>query len=380
LEAHVQGIYLDNNATTRPWPEVVQAMQPYLGAEFGNPSSIHEMGLRARAAVEKARNQVAAALGVAALELIFTGSGTEADNLAIIGAALAARQEKRKKLVLTAVEHPAVREAANWCSRLGFQVQTVPVRLRAGGIDPQPLLEALDDSTLLLSAMFANNETGTLLPLAECIRHCKARGILVHSDAVQAFGKMPFAPRALGLDMASFSAHKIHGPKGVGALWLRRGVALEPLLQGGSQEHSRRAGTENVAAIVGFGVAAQRAAELETQNLARLRDLFEAELISRLGQRVTLPFSSLPRNPNTSSVHFVGADANLLLIKLDRAGIQASAGSACHSGSLAVSKTLLAFGLPPEEARGVIRFSLSHQTTEQEILESVDRIVGLLNP
>lgn len=373
----MSGIYLDNNATTEILPEVRQAMLPFLESAFGNPNSIYELGVQARAAIERSRHQVAQALGVGASEITFTGSGTEADNQALLGVAFA-NLTGRKKIVISALEHSAVKETAKWLGKFGFSTVEVPFVAEQGRVSLAPFSQAIDEETLLVSVMAAHNETGILFPLPEIAQHCKKVGALLHSDAIQAFGKIAFSPEQIGLDMVSISAHKCHGPKGVGALWVRRGLKLEALVHGGPQENQRRAGTENVAGIVGFGAAAALANPEKYKTVSDLRDRFEAELLARFGKRVMINFQDFARLPQTSSVQFVGMDGNILLIKLDRAGVFASSGSACHSRSLSVSKSLLAMGLTEKEARGSVRFSLSPANSAGDIDQTLQILVRLL--
>ncbi len=367
-------IYLDHAATTPVAPAVVEAMAPFLAGAFGNPSSVHARGAEARAAVEDGRRKVARALECTARRIVFTGSGSEADNLAVKGAARANRARGRH-VVTTAIEHAAVLEACRALAEEGFELTVVPVE-RDGRIAPERVLAALRDDTVLVSIMLVNNEVGTIQPVAALAPAVRARGALLHSDAVQALGKLPLDVAALGVDLLTVSAHKIHGPKGVGALYVRAGVALEPLVHGGGQEHGVRAGTENVAGIAGFGraceLAVQRLASDEMGRLAALRDRLEA------GLRGLVPDARRngdgARIATTLDVTLPGIRGESLVLALGRRGVHLSSGSACHSGDPEPSRTLLAMGLTPEEAHCSVRFSLGAGQTEADVDEALARI------
>ena len=352
-------IYLDANATTPLDPAVMAAMMPALAEVFANPSSVHKPGQDARALMDRAREQSGAALGCDPREIVFTSGGTEADALAVRGLA-------RRKVVTTSVEHPALLGACAELERAGVEVVRVPVD-RSGRLDLGALEAALPGADLC-SAMAANNETGIAFPLARIGELCRRHGVPFHTDAVQAIGKMPLSIRELPLDLLSCSGHKIGGPKGAGLLWARRGIPLAPVQVGGHQERGRRAGTENVAAIVGLGEAVSRAvAAVPTQaaRLAGLRDRLEAVARQIPGAHVAGAGSA--RVCNTLNVAFEGCDGETLLVALDLAGVAVSTGSACSSGSLEPSPVLLAMGYPPALARGAIRFSLWSGTTAADI-------------
>ncbi len=362
-------IYLDNNASTRLDPVVREAMAG--AAEvFGNPSSLHLEGQRARRVIEEAREQVAALVGGAAAEIVLTSGGTEANALALLGAV----GGRRGRVVVSAVEHPSVREAAGRLADRGCEVVAVPPE-RSGRLDADRVLGAVAPGTLLVSVMAANNEYGAVFPVAAIAAGARRAGALVHTDAVQAVGKLPVDVRAWGVDLLSMSAHKMHGPKGAGALWVRRAVRLEPHTPGGGQEKRLRAGTENTTGIVGFGAAAHLAARRlgEAGSIGRLRDRLERGILERVpGARVV--GESAPRLANTTAVLFPGASGETLLIRLDLDGVAVSAGSACSSGTLAPSPALLALGLAPAEARSVVRFSLSRETTEDEVARVLEML------
>lgn len=366
-------IYFDYNATTPLAPEVMEAMLPYLTRHFGNPSSIHAAGRETRAAVDDARDRFARLLGAKPHEIIFTGGGTEADNLAIIGLARS-RGAQGKHLITCATEHHAVLHAFEYLEkREGFHVTWLPVD-GCGRIDLQQLHDALTPGTALVSIMTANNETGTLQPVREIGALCRERGILFHSDAIQSFGKEPLD--IAHFDAVSLAAHKFHGPKGVGALWLRAGISIERLQFGGSHENERRAGTENVAAIAGMA----RAAELSLASMEDERPR-QAALRDRLWQGVTQTFTNAVMNgdpghrlANTLNVSFPGIDGEGLLINLDLAGICASSGSACMVGSIVPSHVLIAMGVAPEIARSTVRFSLGKETTAEEVENAVSQL------
>jgi cysteine desulfurase len=354
-------IYLDANATTPLDPAVMAAMMPALGEVFANPSSIHKPGQDARALLDRAREQCGAALDCDPREIVFTSGGTEADALAVRGLG-------RRKVVTTAVEHPALLGACAELERAGAQVVGVPVD-RSGQLDLEALDAALPGADLC-SAMAANNETGVVFPLARIGDLCRKHRVPLHTDAVQAAGKMPLRIRELPVDLLSCSAHKIGGPKGAGLLWVRRGIQLAPLQVGGHQERGRRAGTENVAGIVGLGEALSRAAAAvasEAPRLAALRDRLEAVAREIPGSRVA--GSGADRICNTLNVAFDGCDGETLLVALDLAGVAVSTGSACSSGSLEPSPVLLAMGYPPALARGAVRFSLWRGSEAAEIEE-----------
>jgi cysteine desulfurase NifS len=370
-------IHLDNNATTRVAEEVGEAMQPYLNGRYGNPSSIHGTGRDAREAVEGARRQVARLIGTKPRRIVFTGSGSEADNLALIGLALA-RRDRGRHLVTSRIEHPAVLKAAAFLERQGFEVSYLDVD-EDGLIDPDSLRAALRDDTLLVSVMLANNEVGTVQPIAELAGIARERGVPFHTDAVQAAGKLPLDVDALGVDMLSLSGHKLHAPKGVGALFVARGLSLEPLVHGGSQEGGLRAGTENVPGIVGFG----RAAELARRDLdaatrvARLRDRLE-EGVRELVPEALLNGHRDRRLPNTVNLTLPGLRGESLVVALDQHGISIASGSACKSGNPEPTHVLLAMGRSREQAHCAVRFSLARETREEEIqatLEALGRIL-----
>jgi len=366
-------IYLDYNATTPLAPEVLDAMQPYMARHFGNPSSIHAAGREARAAIDDARDRLAGLLGAKSHEIIFTGGGTESDNLAVIGLARASAARGRH-VITSATEHHAVLHAFEYLEKQeGFRVTWLPVDSH-GRIDPDQLAAALTPETTLVSIMSANNETGTLQPVAEIGALCRARGVIFHSDAIQSFGKEPI-PRG-AWDALSLTAHKFHGPKGAGLLYLRAGLPLERLQHGGSHENQRRPGTENVAAIAGLARAAELAVasmDAERPRQAALRDrLWE-------GIRAAFPAAVMNGDPrerlaNTLNVSFPGLDGESLLINLDLAGICASSGSACMVGSIQPSHVLLAMGVPVELAQATVRFSLGHETTAQEIELAISKL------
>ncbi|HXF82924.1 MAG TPA: cysteine desulfurase NifS [bacterium] len=359
-------VYADHGATTPVDPRVVQAMLPYFTEAFGNPGSIHAWGQQAREAVDRARELVAGALGAAPSEVVFTSGATEADNFALIGAALA-HEGRGRHIITTQIEHHAVLEPCRFLEGRGFEVTYLPVD-RAGRVDPDDVRRALRDETILVSVMHANNEVGTLQPIAEIARVARERGVLVHTDAAQSFGILPVDVRALGVDLLAVSAHKRYGPKGVGALYVRQGTSLVRLHHGGAQERNRRAGTENVPAIVGFGEAARLALGVmaeEAARLAALRDQLAAGLAGIPGAH--LNGHPTERLPGIVSVSFEGADSETLLLALDRAGIAASSGSACTSGSLEPSHVLRALGLPEAMARGTVRFSLGRSTTAADV-------------
>ncbi|HEY7215645.1 MAG TPA: cysteine desulfurase family protein, partial [Thermoanaerobaculia bacterium] len=371
-------VYLDHNATTPLHPRARAAMLPWLGERHGNPSSIHSFGQAARNAVEEAREKVAALIGGRPPEVVFTASGTEANNAVLAHAAL----HGRGHLVISAIEHPSIREGAARLEKEGFEV----TRVSPGGdgiVPASAVLAALRPDTRLVALMLANNELGTLQPVAAVAAGCRERGVPVLCDAVQAVGKMPVDAPALGVDYLVLGAHKLNGPLGAAAVWVRKGVELTPLLVGGSQERRRRAGTENVPALVGLGEAAVAAKEEmadRTALLSGLRDRFEADLARRMPD-VIFHCQASPRLPNTSHVAFPGVEGEALLIRLDLAGFAVSTGSACSSGTVEPSKTLLAAGVPATEALSSLRVSFGITNTLDEVdafLDALEREVAAL--
>jgi cysteine desulfurase len=360
-------VYLDHNATTPLHPRARAAMLPWLGEEYGNPSSLHRFGQAARNAVEEAREKVAALIGGRPPEVVFTASGTEANN-AVLAHAGRRSEGRGGHLVISAIEHPSVREGAARLEQGGFEVTRVSPG--ADGVVPAAeVLGALRHDTRLVSLMLANNELGTVQPVAEVAAACRERGVPVLCDAVQAVGKVPVDAPSLGADYLVLGAHKLNGPLGAAAVWVRKGAELTSLLVGGSQERRRRASTENVPALTGFGEAAAVAREEmahRTAFLALLRDRFEAELARRLPGTV-FHCQSSPRLPNTSHVAFPGVEGEALLIRLDLAGFAVSTGSACSSGSVEPSRTLLAAGIPPDEALSSLRVSFGITNTPDEV-------------
>ena len=370
-------IYLDHNATTPLDPSVADRMAQALRDVWGNASSVHHFGQQAKAALDEARASVATLLSADPSEIIFTGGGTEADNLAIRGAAEALEASGRKHLITCGIEHEAVLNTMKAMARRGWRVSTVPVDI-SGIVNPDRLREALTDDTALVSVMHANNEIGTVQPIAELAAIAHARGALFHTDAVQSAGKLPIDVRALGVDLLSIAAHKFYGPKGAGALWVKRGVRLLPFITGGRQERSRRAGTENVPALIGLGVAAdvaRRKIDTEGPRLAALRDRLEAGILSSIAGTERNGAAS-PRVPNTTNISVDRVEAESLLIGLDLAGIAVSSGSACSSGTLEPSHVLKAMGLPHARTLGSIRFSLGAANTDADI----DRVIEALPP
>jgi cysteine desulfurase len=368
-------IYLDHNATTPPSPAVVEAMTAVLREEFGNPSSVHHFGQRAKAVIDDARSAVAALISADPGDVVFTGGGTEGDNLAIRGVAEALEPSGRKHLIASAIEHEAVLNTLKALARRGWTTTLLPVG-ESGIVDPEALRKSLTDQTALVSIMHANNEIGTVQPIAELAATAHERRAVFHTDAVQSAGKIPIDVKALGVDLLSISAHKFYGPKGVGAMWIRRGLRLQAPITGGKQERSRRAGTENVAGIVGMGVAARQARakmDEEATRLAPLRDRLE-EGILRAVSGTLVNGARSPRVPNTTNISFDRTEAESLLIALDLEGIAVSTGSACSSGTLEPSHVLKAMGFPAHRTQNSIRFSLGTANTEADI----DRVVTVL--
>lgn len=365
--------YFDHNATTSIAPEVLEAMMPFLTDRWGNASSSYRFGHAVAEHLERARSQVAALLNAAPEEIVFTGCGTESNNTALHSAI--STQPQRRHLVVSAVEHPATLKYARHLERQGYEVSVVPVD-GEGRLDLDCLGRSLRADTALVSVMWANNETGVLFPIETIAPLCRERGVLLHTDAVQAAGKVPLDVRAVPVDFLSLSAHKLHAPKGVGVLYVRGGTKLQPLLIGGGQEHGARAGTENVPYLVGFGAAAHRAharlAEYGTRVRA-LRDRLESFMLQNIPE-TKRNGAAEPRLPNTSNLSFAGIEGEGLLHRLDDAGICVSTGSACTAGHPQPSPVLTAMGLSPARARGAVRFSLGLDNTD----EDVDALVGLI--
>jgi len=372
-------LYADHHATTPVAPEVLDSMAPWM-VFSANASSVHSFGRAARQAVEEARADVARAIGASPEEIVFTSGGTEADNLAVRGGALAAREAdpRRTRVAVTKTEHPAVREAARSLVPWGFRAEELSVD--ADGLPlPEEAEAALGAETALLSAILANNETGVVNGGVPALAgKARSAGALSHTDAVQAVGKIPVDVRALGVDFLSLTGHKFGGPKGAGALFVRKGVRLSPQAWGGGQEKGRRAGTENVAALVGLGVAVRVATErleVESARVSALRDRFEAGLLAAIpGLKVNGRRPGLRRLPTATSAIFPGAEAQLLLVALDLEGIAASSGSACAAGTTKPSTVLLATGLSPDEVRSTLRFSFGRTTRDEEI----DRLLAVV--
>jgi len=359
-------VYADHGSTTPVDPRVVAAMLPYFSETFGNASSLHAWGQSAREAVDTAREQVARAIRCAPAEVVFTSGATESDNFAVGGAALG-NEDRGRHAVVSAVEHHAVLEPCRFLESRGVEVTYIRVD-RTGRVDPDDVRRALRDDTVLVSVMHANNELGTVQAIAEIGRMVRERGILMHSDAAQSVGILPVDVNALRVDLLSVSAHKRYGPKGVGALYVRKGARLQRVQHGGAHERNRRAGTENVSGIVGFGEALRLAAELMDTEAERLR-AFSHRLRGALRAIPGAHLNGDPVDglPGTVSVSFEGTDSESLLMALDLRGIAASSGSACTSGSLEPSHVLRAVGLPPDLAKGTVRFSLGRGTAEADV-------------
>ena len=360
-------VYLDNAATTALSPKVLEQMMPYLTTIYGNPSSPHSFGQEARKGVDHARDQVAKALNALPEEIIFTGCGTESDNTVLFG--VAERYAKKgNHIITTNVEHHAILHTCEALEKRGVEVTYLPVD-ENGMVTAEQVANAITDKTILVSIMFANNEVGTIMPIAEIGKVCRERGVLFHTDAVQAVGHVPIDVKAMNIDMLSLSAHKFHGPKGVGALYMKKGIRLPSYVMGGAQERNRRAGTENVAGIVGLGVAIALATQTLEESAARMTKLRD-KLIAGIAQRIPEvklnghPTMRLPNNVNYSIKYIEGES---ILLMLDMNGIAASSGSACTSGSLDPSHVLLALGLSHEVAHGSVRLTLSDETTEEDI-------------
>lgn len=370
-------IYLDHNATTPLDPAAAERMAQALREVWGNASSIHHFGQQAKAALDEARSAVAALLNADASDIIFTAGGTESDNLAIRGAADALEATGRRHLITSAIEHEAVLNTMKSLARRGWRVTAIPVDA-TGVVSTDRLRDAITDDTALVSVMHANNEIGTIQPITELAAIAHERGALFHTDAVQSAGKIPIDVRTLGVDLLSIAGHKFYGPKGSGALWVRRGVRLQSPITGGKQERSRRAGTENVPALAGLGVAAASASRkmaAEGPRLEALRDRLEAGILSSISG-TERNGAAAPRVPNTTNISIDRVEAESLLIGLDLAGIAVSSGSACSSGTLEPSHVLKAMGLPHARTLGSIRFSLGASNTDADI----DRVLEALPP
>lgn len=372
----MEKIYIDHNATTPLDHEVLEEMLPYLRDDWGNPSSVHWAARGPKAALDKARDRVAALLNAAPLEIVFNSTGTEGDNHAIKGAAFA-RRNKGNHIITTVVEHPAVLNTCKYLEKEGFEVTYLKVD-PLGMLDLEELKAAIRPETILITIMYANNETGVIFPIPEIGDIAKEKGIIFHTDAVQAVGKVAIDVKTLNVDLLTLSGHKLYGPKGTGALFVRRGVRLVPLLHGGHQERNRRGGTENVAGLVGLGKACELAGQNLAENMARkkiLRDRLEAGLLAKIPD-IKINGDLEKRLPNTANVSFEYVEGESLLLSLDMMGVAASSGSACTSGSLEASHVLLAMSLSHEMSHGSVRFSLGRHNTEAEI----DYIIEIMPP
>lgn len=359
-------VYLDNNATTRVAPEALEAMLPFLREKYGNPSSMHSFGGDLDIELDRARRRIASLLGCQPQEIVFTSCGSESDNFAIRG--LVDAYPEKRHIITTTVEHPAIKNQIPYLKKRGLRVTEIAVDGK-GNIDLNRIEEAIEEDTLLISCMYANNETGVIFPVREIGELARRRGVLFHSDAVQALGKLPIDLNDLPIDLLSFSGHKIHAPKGIGGLFIRRGIKIRPLIIGGHQERSRRGGTENLPSIVALGRAAELAAENineEKSRVAYLRDKLEVGILSAI-ESTEVNGTTEPRLPNTTNIgiHFIEGEA--LLLAMDKYNIAASTGSACASGSLQPSHVLRAMGVPFTSVHGSVRFSLSIYNTEEEI-------------
>jgi len=374
----METIYFDNNATTKVAEEVFEEMKPYFCGLYGNPSSMHTFGGQVGRKVREARECVAALLGCEPGEIIFTSCGTESDTTAIKG--VLAAQPHRRKVITTRVEHPAVLAVCRDLENHGYVVAELGVD-KQGRLDPVELQEQIDDDTALVTIMYANNETGVIFPVEEIAEIAASKGVVFHTDAVQAVGKIPLNLAGSGIDLLSLSGHKLHAPKGVAALYIRKGTRLSPFMLGGHQEGGRRAGTENVAGIVGLGKACELAAEnIEDENtrVKYLRDKLENTILERCPDS-RLNGDRQNRLPNTTNISFEYIEGEAILLMLDRYGICASSGSACTSGSLEPSHVLRAMGVPFTAAHGSVRFSLSRYNTEQEVDFTIDKMPQIVS-
>ncbi len=373
-------IYLDHAATTPVRPDVLEAMLPFFGPRFGNPSSMHRWGREARTALDEARERVARCLGASPDEICFTSGGTEADNIAILGAWRVQRRKGRNAILTTPIEHKAVLGAVHQAVREGAEDRLCSMTAD-GVVDAASFDSLLGDGTAIASAMWVNNEIGTIQPIARLVESTKTHGALFHTDAVQAFGKLEIDVRAVRFDMLSISGHKIGAPKGIGAMFIRRGTAIEPLFHGGSQDRGRRPGTENVAEVVGLARAAELAVaerEAEVARLDRLRSRLEEAIVARIPDAVIHGRGAAHRAPHIVNVSVPGTDSESLLMALDLKGIGCSAGSACQSGSVSPSHVLSAIGVKPELASAAIRMSLGSLTTDADIARVSDVFPALV--
>jgi len=368
-------IYLDYNASTPIDPSVAAAMRPFLEGHYGNPSSGHWAAAEAKAAIDRARGQVAALLNCQNDEIVFTSGGSEANNLAIKGVFFALR-DKGDHIVTTAIEHPAIIEPCRFLERLGGRVTYLPTD-GTGRVDPDDLRRAITSRTILVSVMHANNEVGTIEPIEQCTGIAHERGVLFHTDAAQSVGKIATNVKKLGIDLLSIAGHKVYAPKGIGALFVRRGVSIEPLIHGAGHEAGRRAGTESAHLSVGLGKACELARDLGPMDQVRvLRDHFWQMLQQRFGKRVLLNGHPVHRLPNTLNVSFVGQVGGEILARLE--GVAATTGSACHSGRVELSPVLKSMGVASEVGKGAVRFSLGRTTTREEIGSVVERLNEIL--
>jgi cysteine desulfurase len=371
----VKPVYLDNNATTKVATEVMQEMLPFFSDLYGNPSSMHTFGGQVHRKIEHSRESVASLIGALPEEIIFTGCGTESDNTALMSAVESF--PRKKHVITTRVEHPAVLNFCRHLGRKGCRITYIPVN-SLGQLDMDMLLKSIDDDTALVSIMYANNETGVIFPITEIAELLRERGVLFHSDAVQAVGKIPIDLKTLPVDMLSLSGHKLHAPKGIGALYVRKGTRFSPYIIGGHQENGRRAGTENVASIIGLGKAcelARKHQEEEMQYLSGLRDRLESGLL-KCCPDVRVNGDVNNRLPNTTNISFEYVEGEAILLRLNEYNVCASSGSACTSGALEPSHVLRAMGVPYTAVHGSIRFSLSRYNTKEEI----EKVIELMPP
>ncbi len=371
-------IYLDHAATTPTHPDVLAAMMPYLTEQYANPSTLYTFGREANVVVEEARAKVASLIGADPSEVYFTSGATESDNWAVIGAALA-HEKKGNHIITSAIEHHAVLETCEYLQKRGFELTVIPVD-EFGLVDPEAVRNAITDKTILISIMHANNEIGTIEPIAEIGAIAHEKGILFHTDATQSVGKIPIDARAMNVDLLSLSAHKLYGPKGIGALYIRKGARIQPYLHGGGQESRKRAGTHNVAGIIGLGKAceiAQTTMAEESARLTELRDWLIERIISTIPS-VRLNGHPTKRLPNNVNVSVQGIEGESMILSLDMFGICVSSGSACTSGDLSASHVLLGIGLPHELAHGSLRMTLGRATTREDLEKVVESLTGIV--